>query len=313
MESSPAFGFACSRLVLGAAQLGLDYGAVNKTGRPDLATARAMIRALVDGGVTAIDTAAGYGVSEEVIGSILDADPSLRRNLLVVTKLDPLPAADSMPDEELARAAVASIDRSLEKLRLERLALVLFHRAAHLDLRGGLLRSTLAGQVRLGKVGAVGVSVYSPAEAEAALALDEIRALQVPASVFDHRFLTGGLLDRAVARGVTVFARSAYLQGVIVTPPRALPERLMALKGPLTRFHAICDQWGHSPAEVALAFVRSFAQIRGVVIGMERVEQVRENLALFEAPPLAKSRVDEILRLFAAIPEQLINPSMWPA
>jgi aryl-alcohol dehydrogenase-like predicted oxidoreductase len=313
MESSPAFGFQCSRLVLGAAQLGMDYGAVNRTGRPDRATARAMIRALADGGVTAIDTAAGYGASEEVIGSILDADPDLRRNLLIVTKLDPLFAADAMSDVELARAAVASVDRSLANLRLDRLPLVMFHRFAHLGLRGGLLRAALHEQVEAGKVGALGVSVYSPVEADAAIVMDDVQALQVPASVFDHRFLGGGLLERAAARGVTIFARSAYLQGVIVTPPSALPERLAPLKDAISGFHALCAEWGLDPAEVALTFLRSFTQIHGVVVGMERLDQVRDNLAHFGAPPLEQDRVDLVLGSFGALPEALINPSLWPA
>lgn len=313
MESSSALGFTCSRLVLGAAQLGMPYGAVNKTGRPDLATARAMIRTLAEGGVTVIDTAAGYGASEKVIGSILESDASLRRNVFVVTKLDPMPAADSMSDGELEQAAVQSIDHSLKNLHVERLPLVLFHRFSHLSIRGGLLRAALGRQVEAGKVAALGVSVYAPAEAESALAMTDIVALQLPASVFDHRFLVDGLVDRAAARGVTVFARSAYLQGVIVAPPEAVPDRLLALSEPISRFRARCAAWGRSPADVALAFVRSFVQIRGIVVGMERVEQARENLALFSAPPLEQEQRDELLHLFSALPEQLINPSMWPA
>jgi aryl-alcohol dehydrogenase-like predicted oxidoreductase len=313
MEPFSSPGSTCSRLVLGAAQLGMPYGVVNKTGRPSLATARTMVRLLVEGGVMVIDTAAGYGTSEEVIGSILDTDASLRQRVLVVTKLDPLLAADSMSDSDLERAAVRSIDRSLKNLRMERLALVLFHRPAHLGMRGGLLRGTLGRQVESGKVAALGASVYTPAEGEAVLAMEDMVALQVPASVFDHRFLVDGLIERAAARGVTVFARSAYLQGVVVSPPDRVPYRLSALRDPVSRFQACCASWNRSPAEVALAFVRSFEQIRGVVVGMERVEQARQNLAMFSAPLLTEGQKNELLHAFAEIPEQLINPSMWPA
>lgn len=311
-EAFSAFGSPCSRLVLGAAQLGMSYGAVNKTGRPDLATAKAMIHALSESGVTVIDTAAAYGASEEVIGHILEDDANLRQNTVVVTKLDPLSDADSWSDAQLGHAAVESIDRSLKALRTERLPLVLFHRPAQLSVRDGLLLSTLGRQVDAGKVGALGVSVYAPEEAEAAIAMDEIAAVQLPASVFDHRFLVGGLMDRAAARGVALFARSSYLQGVIVTPPEILPNRLAGLREPVAMFRKCCAAWHRPPADVALAFVRSFAQVHGIVVGMETVAQAQANVALFRAPLLDDGQRDELLHLFGALPAHLINPTMWP-
>lgn len=313
LQASLASESPRSRLVLGAAQLGMSYGVVNKTGRPDLATARTMIRTLADRGVTVIDTAAAYGTSEEVVGAVLADDATLRRNTVVVTKLDPLQGADSWSDGELGQAAVRSIDRSLKALRMECLPLLLFHRPAHLSVRGGLLRATLQRQVDAGKVAAVGVSVYEPSEAEAALVMDEIAAFQLPANVFDHRFLAVGLIDRAAARGITVFARSSYLQGVVVTAPEHLPDRLAELREPVAQFRRCCATWGRSPADVALAFVRSFEQIHGIVVGMENVAQAQENAALFLTPALDEGQRDELLRLFAALPAHLINPSMWPA
>lgn len=312
IQAFSAFGSPCSRLVLGAAQLGMSYGVVNKTGRPDLATARAIIHALAESGVTVIDTAAAYGASEEMIGRILWDDASLQRGTVVVTKLDPLSDADSWSDAELEQAAVQSIDRSLKALRMENLPLVLFHVPAQLSVRDGLLLATMGRQIDAGKVGALGVSVYAPAEAEAAIAMDEIAAVQLPASVFDHRFLVDGLMDRAAARGVTLFARSSYLQGVIVTPPETLPDRLAGLREPVATFHTYCAAWHRSPADVALAFVRSFAQVQGIVVGMETVAQAQANVALFLAPPLDKGQRDELLHLFGALPAHLINPSMWP-
>jgi aryl-alcohol dehydrogenase-like predicted oxidoreductase len=312
METFPAFGFGCSRLVLGTAQLGMPYGVANKTGRPELATARAMIHALADGGVTVIDTAAAYGASEEVVGSIVAGDPPLCQDTLVVTKLDPLAHAGDLSDSDLAAAAAQSIARSLGALRMDRLPLVLFHRAGHLTLRGGLLMTTMDGLMDAGKVGAIGVSVYAPDEAEAALSMDEVAAVQLPANVFDHRFLVGGQIEHARDRGVIVFGRSPYLQGVLIAPPESLPLGLAGLREPVAMFHACCAAWGRSPADVALAFVRSFAAIRGIVVGMETEEQARANLGLFSTPPLEESQVNELLDRFGTLPAHLVNPSLWP-
>ena len=56
------------RLVLGTAQLGMPYGAANRTGMLSDNEAVAILHAAVDAGVTCVDTARGYGESERRIG-----------------------------------------------------------------------------------------------------------------------------------------------------------------------------------------------------------------------------------------------------
>ena len=52
-----------NKLVLGTAQLGLNYGIANKTGKPDLAT-RAILFVGMGGRYSYFDTAQAYGESE---------------------------------------------------------------------------------------------------------------------------------------------------------------------------------------------------------------------------------------------------------
>ena len=56
------------RLVLGTAQLGMNYGIANQTGKPELATARNIVRTAWEGGIRCFDTAQGYGDSERILG-----------------------------------------------------------------------------------------------------------------------------------------------------------------------------------------------------------------------------------------------------
>ena len=65
------------RLALGSAQFGLDYGISNRTGRTPVDVARAIVERALSQGLDLIDTAPGYGVSEEVLGRILDELPLL--------------------------------------------------------------------------------------------------------------------------------------------------------------------------------------------------------------------------------------------
>src|SRR5581483_1445040 len=73
-------------LVLGTAQLGMNYGRVNATGKPSRKEAVAMIRHAVAHGVAAIDTARAYGDAENLVGEALTEHCGIRT--AVITKLN---------------------------------------------------------------------------------------------------------------------------------------------------------------------------------------------------------------------------------
>jgi spore coat polysaccharide biosynthesis protein SpsF len=62
-------GRAVGQMTLGTAQLGLEYGVANRTGKPNRETAAGMVRDAIAHGVTTLDTARAYGDAEEVLGS----------------------------------------------------------------------------------------------------------------------------------------------------------------------------------------------------------------------------------------------------
>ena len=106
-----------AELVLGSVQLGLNYGAANRTGKPTRSAACRLVARAADAGVTKFDTARAYGDSEERLGEALRT----RKTVRTITKLSPL--GDLPPDapRRAVRAAVdASIAESLYALRRNR-------------------------------------------------------------------------------------------------------------------------------------------------------------------------------------------------
>jgi aryl-alcohol dehydrogenase-like predicted oxidoreductase len=67
-----------------------------------------------------------------------------------------------------------------------------------------------------------------------------------------------------------------------------------------------------SAADLCLAFVRGQDWIDGVVVGMETSDQLETDLHLFIQPPLTASECEEIERRVPKLPEQLLNPALWP-
>lgn len=298
-------------LVVGSAQLGLAYGAANRTGKPDRKLALRLVRKAADSGIGAFDTARAYGDSEERLGEALKG-----RRIKTITKLSPLTElSPSSPDAVIA-AVDDSIAQSLAALQRDKLDCLLLHRAVQLTAFQGAVWKRLEHHLVMGTIGTLGVSVQSPAEALAALDHRNVQHLQLPFNVLDWRWAEAGVIATLRRkRTVTVHARSVFLQGLLACGHAALWPRIEGtdaaaliswLDGCVGKFRR------ESAADPCLAYVRSQDWIDGVVIGMETEEQLEANLFLSTRQPLTPTDCEAIEACRPRVPERLLNPARWP-
>ena len=117
-----------AELVMGSVQLGLSYGATNRTGKPPRDTALRLVRRAANAGVSVFDTARSYGDAEERLGAALAGRGASARSPNSTLN-------DLVPDASPA-AVCAAVDQrhreSLAALRLNALSCVLLHRAEHM-------------------------------------------------------------------------------------------------------------------------------------------------------------------------------------
>ena len=92
----------------------------------------------------------------------------------------------------------------------------MLHRETFLDLFEEGLADTLETFLKRGLIENIGVSVYSPIKAKAALEIPIIRLLQVPANMCDHRFYEADIFNLAKKKSATMFIRSVFLQGLLL-------------------------------------------------------------------------------------------------
>jgi aryl-alcohol dehydrogenase-like predicted oxidoreductase len=305
-------GRLCAEYVLGTAQLGSAYGVTNTAGAPTPDRVRAMLSAAVDVGVTTVDTAAAYGNSEEALGDALAADAGLGA-LWPITKLEPLEGWRALDERSLVRAVRSSVDRSRLRLRLDRLPLLLLHRPEQRTARGGIVWSVLRAMVDEGRVASLGVSVYQPDDALAAIADPVVACIQVPINPLDTRHLDASVPDRARAAGTALFVRSVFLQGLLVAtrlPATGFPA---ALRPYLDAFRRAARRRGRSPGQLAVAFARSAGSPAGLVLGAETVDQVRANAKLWRHPPLSADEREELLAEVGRPPLALPDTTSWGA
>ncbi len=305
-------GEFAAELVFGTVQLGLDYGAANKTGKPSHGAALKLVRRAADAGVTQFDTARAYGDSEERLGEALDG-----RAAHTITKLSPLADLSANATRGEIRDAVdASIAESLFALRRRRIDCLLLHRAAHMTAFDGAIWERLLERLHDGTVLALGVSVQSPEEALAALACRDVKHIQMPFNLLDWRWREAGVVEAIQRRwGVTVHARSVFLQGLLAANDPAIWPHIENVDAAavLKLVAGLAEEFGReSAADLCLAYARGQSFIDGVVIGLENEEQLDANLRLALKRPLGEAECIEVEKRVPRLPERLLNPAQWP-
>ena len=302
-----------SQFTLGTAQLGFDYGIMNQTGKPSRHEAIKMIQRGIAHGITTLDTARGYGDAEEVVGVSLSG--AWRSRVEVITKLDPLTSLNNASSvAEVLESVDRSIAMSCQSLGVDRLSTVLLHGWPHHDSWGGAVWRRLSELRAEGKIGCLGVSVYEPGEAIAALEDPLIQHLQLPMNVLDWRWkaaaLDCALMDRP---DVIVHARSALLQGILAhAADRWPPISNVDTARIANQVARLAKEFARkSVADLCIAFVRSQLWITSVIIGCETLSQLDENLDLFRTPMLTQDQCEQVEQSLSGAPEALLNPTKW--
>ena len=183
-------------------------------GGTDEAQSIATIRSAVERGITLIDTAPAYGFgrSEEIVGKAL-AEGSLRDKVQIATKVG-LAWKDGKVFRDSRPARIRKeIEDSLRRLRTDYIDLYQVHWP---DLETPIAETarTLADLRRQGKIRAIGVSNYSPAQMDAFRAVASLDAVQPPYNLFE-REIDGDVLPYAKHTALTVLSYGALCRGLL--------------------------------------------------------------------------------------------------
>lgn len=286
-----------SKLALGGANFGLDYGLANKSGKISESELSDILFFAQEAYIEVLDTAQAYGDSESRIGSICD-DAQFK----FVTKIGAEVANGSF-DQNMT----SSVKQSCRRLNQSRLYAVMLHRPEVLlgDQGRDVIRELQILKEK-GVVSKVGVSIYSPGILTAISRVIKLDIVQVPFNLFDQQILSSGWSDKLKSDGVEIHTRSVFLQGLLLMQRASLPEYF--LKQWPTHFDAWYEFLSGNKAnalEVALKFALQQDWIDKIVIGVDSVSQLR---ALVK---IEKSSVLTAFPLLCSNDPNLINPSKW--
>jgi aryl-alcohol dehydrogenase-like predicted oxidoreductase len=286
-----------SKLALGTVQFGLTYGISNQSGQVNREEVGHIIALAQESGIDTLDTAIGYGDSEECLGAVGS------ENFKIVTKLPGLPDGVA----EINAWVTEQMQISLRRLNVDAVYGLLLHRSQQLvDEAGRALLQALERLKVEGIVQKIGVSIYAPEELDTITQSCTIDLVQAPLNLFDRRLVTSGWLQRLHDQGVEVHTRSAFLQGLLLMPRDAIPVKFERWAPLWDAWHASLVCCDLTATTACLQYPLSLSQIDRVVVGVDSAAQLRELISIARLPSAIQD-----WSAFVCEDENLINPSRW--
>ena len=303
-----------TELGLGCVQLGLPYGNAADSPLMPEQEALSILNLAAGSGITFFDTAAAYGESEQRIG--LSKIVHRFNGVQISTKI-PFAGAETWR----CRSAYFSfltekIKNSCTRLGVPSLGLLQFHQHDVEFLESPDVRYCMRRLIAEGLCSAIGVSVYSPREADLCSELDHISTIQVPVNLLDRRFFTPELSKKYLLKRKVIVGRSILLQGVLTD---AAPLPTVRKSGLLTDLRTLVRQalQGRPVFDVAISFAKwgQPDQLSIALIGADSLKSLEMNIntwQISDQPNGSKSSNYDLTEAIEfAQKNDLLNPSTW--
>lgn len=250
-----------SKIALGTAQFGMDYGINNKSGKIPKEEVFQILDFASACGIDTLDTAPAYGESQEVIGEyqVKHFNP-----FKIVSKL----SKESFPDVQ------SSINDIFKKTKSNELYGLIYHHfedfKENMD-SWGILEEYKAK----GKIKKIGFSLYTPDTLEYLLE-KEIKAdlIQLPYSIFDRRFEEYFKILRN--NGIEIHVRSVFLQGLVFKRPEELDPHFFKIREKVSRLNIISKGNDISIASICINFASSNRLIDKIIVGVDTITNLKE-------------------------------------
>lgn len=237
---------------------------------------REVLRELPKLGGKLVDTAPSYGAAESVVGDLV-AELGNRKELFIATKVG--------AGRDGAKAGLAEMNASLERLRMTSVDLLQIHNLAGVDEMLPVIRKWKED----GKTRYIGISTSNDRQYEALEAVmkrEPLDFLQVDYAL-DNRGAADRILPLAKDRGMAVLVNLPFGRGRVLRPfgDKPVPDWARELG---------IETW----AQFALKYVVSHPAVTSAIPGTAKLAYLRDNLGAARGPlPDEKTRAKMVALL----------------
>ena len=286
-----------SKISLGTAQFGLDYGIANQKGKISFSNAEKIIEFALSKNIKRIDTASAYGDSEKVLGRIGV------KNFKITSKITTIPLNTNNVNDFLIR----NIENSLNDLKIEKFDCILVHDCNQFfqkKYHNEIIKSLLYIK-ELNLTSKLGLSVYDPLDNSIMKVIEQIDVIQSSFNIFDQRLIQKQLVDTLQKSNIEIQARSVFLQGLLLMEAEKIPKKFLKWKRVFDSYYSWLKKNNYNALSACLNFALNSKNINQVILGIDTPEQFTQ---------ITESLSNEII----SVPKNLecndpilINPSQW--
>ena len=254
-----------NKLVLGTANFGKAYGISKKIVKKNEIK---KICNLIDKKQNLIDTAIVYNLPKD--------KSRVLNNFRVITKIN------IVKKKNIKRFIINKIQISLRKYNLKSFDTILIHNSKILkDRNVKEYISVLKDLKKLKFCKSIGVSIYEPEEIGIIVKYFKPDIIQAPLSVFDQRLTKSKWLKYLIKNKINIHVRSIFLKKVLLLDKEIIPKYFYKWKGFFLNFEKLCNKYNLSKIQVCLNYVFQFNYVKGIVIGVDSADQLKDNHLLF--------------------------------
>lgn len=256
-----------SKLTIGTAQLGLNYGTLKRRKKISIKEFKKIIKYCEKKKILSIDTAINYGNSEIKIGKVLS---NFKSSFDITTKI---PSLGKIKSKNISKKITDLVKLSSSKLN-SNINTILLHDLNDLkSKRKFIIYNSLINLKKNKIVKNIGFSAYNFEDVRSVLKDFKFDIIQVPFNVFDQRLLSKNLLKFLKKNKIKIHIRSIFLQGILID----YNEKYSLVRKNFEAF----NKWKKflnfnklNELEACIAFVKKYKFYSKVLIGFDNFNQL---------------------------------------
>jgi aryl-alcohol dehydrogenase-like predicted oxidoreductase len=253
-----------TKFALGTAQFGSNYGIANQTGKPTKRQIFGILKFAHQQGIDTLDTADHYGDSEKIISQFIS---QTKLNFKIISKFSQLEKVSNLNGR---------FSLTLKKLQQKKLYSYFVWDYRYL-IKFPQLYPQLQKLKQKKLIKKIGISLYSPRELKIILKKKfHFDLIQLPYNFFDQRFEKH--FFQLKKQSVEIHIRSVFLQGLFFLPLKKINQKFPLAKTKIKKLHQLSTDHKIPLAAICLCFAHLNPLIDKVIIGVDSIEQLKENL-----------------------------------
>jgi len=267
-----------NKLCIGSANFGDHYG-LNDAKIPSKVTLKKIFSFIKKKNINFIDTSIAYRNSEVKIGKLK------KNNLKIITKISNFPNSP----KNIEKWIINKVYLSCKKLKVKNLYGLLIHHTRDLKdkKRSQIIYKTFDYLIKKKIVKKIGLSIYDPEELDLYVNEYNFKIIQAPINIFDRRIINSGWLKKLKDKNVEIFARSIFLQGLLLKDSKKIILKFPKWKKKILFFEKWVNKRKITKLEACIRFVNNLRGIDRIILGIRNEEQLQNNYNFLEKKKLS--------------------------